>query len=38
MDSEITDDSGEIIYIENRRDLFLEVSDQTEDIKIIVEF
>ena len=34
---EVQPDSGDIIYIENRRPIS-RASDQTEDIKIIVEF
>ena len=30
-------DSGDIIYVENRRPIS-RASDQTEDIKIVVEF
>ena len=35
--SELQPDSGDVIYIENRKPI-TRVSDQTEDIKIIVEF
>ena len=35
--SELQPDSGDILYIENRKPI-TRVSDQTEDIKIIVEF
>ena len=34
---ELQSDSGNIIYIENRKPI-QRVSDQTEDIKIIIEF
>ena len=34
---ELDRDSGEIIYVENRRAIS-RASDQTEDIKVVVEF
>ena len=37
LNTELEADSGDIIYVENRRPIY-RASDQTEDIKIVVEF
>jgi len=34
---ELSRDTGEVIYVENRRAIS-RASDQTEDIKVVVEF
>ena len=36
-DPELERDSGQIIYVENRRAIS-RASDQTEDIKVVVEY